>query len=403
MPRFSLTQLFMTVALAGVLLTFVRSEGCGRRGQLVSELKFSPDGTRLAVARHDARDAQTPMKFHWRDVSRTISLMSVPTLDVERVVQRDLRPGVRGPAMHLFSRAENQMAFVDDRTLAALEFGGGALRLVDLASGDVNRTLATRSAGWTTAMSRDRKVLAVLTEYDFTTWNVAASDPLFLQTRAMTNPSARPWRSRGALSRDGSLAAYESYDGVEIVGASGLAAPIALADFADDDDLRSLEFSPTRDLLAVASREWVRLYDSQGNQTMHLAAGEEISDVSFSPDGEVLAAIVDGGVDLLDVETGKRLRSLATGEDDRRVAFSPDGRYLATASRGSLVQLWDARSGELLTSRVAPGRVRPPWTLPVALLAVWAFVCHRLARRSRRRAAVRAQPAVTIVIPSPEE
>ena len=70
MSRFTLTQLFMGTALVAILLVFTQTEGCGRSFTLVECVSFSTDGSRIAVSKLNARDAQTPGKLYMTDVRR---------------------------------------------------------------------------------------------------------------------------------------------------------------------------------------------------------------------------------------------------------------------------------------------------------------------------------------------
>jgi WD40 repeat protein len=69
---------------------------------------------------------------------------------------------------------------------------------------------------------------------------------------------------------------------------------------------------------------------------------------SFSPDGNVVAALSSGGVvSIFDVTTGKLLRALRGGETGFKLAFSGDGQRLA-ASTGDFAFVWDVSSGREL-------------------------------------------------------
>jgi WD40 repeat protein len=76
---------------------------------------------------------------------------------------------------------------------------------------------------------------------------------------------------------------------------------------------------------------------------------ESSTDLTFSSDGRLLAAVGAEGVKVWEAAAGKELFTLP-GTSVRRVAFSPDGQRLAWAGQEGKVKVCDAKSGrELLT------------------------------------------------------
>jgi len=62
--------------------------------------------------------------------------------------------------------------------------------------------------------------------------------------------------------------------------------------------------------------------------------------IAFSPDGRLIAAaVVDGDLEVFEVETGKSVTKLKFGDFGRTVAFSPDGKLLALGLYGGTVRL----------------------------------------------------------------
>ena len=79
--------------------------------------------------------------------------------------------------------------------------------------------------------------------------------------------------------------------------------------------------------------------------------------LSFLSEGEMakgkpeLAQTYDGTVRIWDLETGETMTTNPESSPEYSrtvdaVAVSPDGKYIASGSRTSMVQLWDASTGE---------------------------------------------------------
>src|SRR5207237_2692497 len=90
-----------------------------------------------------------------------------------------------------------------------------------------------------------------------------------------------------------------------------------------------------------------------------LAHGAEVKSIAFSPDGRRLATGgIDGTVKWWDARTGRQLRSLRKrGDRISQVAFSPDGNVFMAASAKEdqdgyreAFDIFEARSGRLRSS-----------------------------------------------------
>ena len=103
----------------------------------------------------------------------------------------------------------------------------------------------------------------------------------------------------------------------------------------------------------------------------HLPDGAEarlgkgsINDVTFSPDGKLLAVATSIGVWIYDAQTGKEISLIKVNFRSpltiHRVAFSPDGEILATGNwvLGGNIELWDVKTSEkIVTLKENIGRV----------------------------------------------
>ncbi len=114
----------------------------------------------------------------------------------------------------------------------------------------------------------------------------------------------------------------------------------------------AVAFSPNGQLLAIATREEIRLWRMAGSQPQQILRGHSnlVWTVAFSPDGQTLAS---GGADqtirLWDVNTGQAI-AILHGHTNWiwSVTFSPNGQTLASGSADQTVRLWHVQTGETL-------------------------------------------------------
>jgi WD40 repeat protein/DNA-binding SARP family transcriptional activator len=75
--------------------------------------------------------------------------------------------------------------------------------------------------------------------------------------------------------------------------------------------------------------------------------------LAFSADGRVLAAAtIQGGADIRDARTGRRIALLRLPDEARTVAFSPDGELLATGDYSGETRLWSTSDYEPVGRRM---------------------------------------------------
>ena len=119
-------------------------------------------------------------------------------------------------------------------------------------------------------------------------------------------------------------------------------------------------FHPQGKILATASSAdmSVRLWDITTGKCIHIFPGHHnwILDVTFSPDGNMLASCSsDGTVKLWDVVKGECIISIDTCETwVLSLAFSPDGKTLISGDGDSAIKVWDMETFQCLQTLKIP-------------------------------------------------
>jgi WD40 repeat protein len=160
-----------------------------------------------------------------------------------------------------------------------------------------------------------------------------------------------------ALSPDGEILAWTLEDfSIQLIRISDKKLLHTLT--GHTDIIGKLSFSPNGDRLISASHDtWVKIWDMQGN-LIHafqppdaLGYPNEVLGIGISPDGRMLATIpFDGPVKLWDLKDYKLVRELGAygGYDTSDISFSPNGQLIASDTANGLF-LWMTSDGtELL-------------------------------------------------------
>lgn len=250
------------------------------------------------------------------------------TVTAEELVQLD-DPGV----------AFGDVAVDPADRIVATSHADGSVRIWDLGTGDVLRTIDAGTAGAPLAFADGGRSVAVGTEQGVATWDVA--------TGAGPVVVAGP-RSPAVLaaSRDGTRLAAASFDEVQVlepatgrvVQLHGHVWPVA-----------SMQFTADGSRVGTAANDGkARVFDAaSGALLLTLSGNTGMTAVAFAEDGSLVAGgASDGTVRVWDAATGEQWARLAGhGADVTRLAFQTGGRHLVSSGRDGSTRVWDVSAG----------------------------------------------------------
>lgn len=118
----------------------------------------------------------------------------------------------------------------------------------------------------------------------------------------------------------------------------------------DDLTVYDIAWSPDGQELALASGKNIYVYNASTYQKVkNLEVSTGANAVSFSPDGNLVAAgLNDGTILIWDFLDGKLLHQMSHLPNVRCLTFSPDGTTLASGADDSKVRIWNVSDGKLL-------------------------------------------------------
>jgi WD40 repeat protein len=90
----------------------------------------------------------------------------------------------------------------------------------------------------------------------------------------------------------------------------------------------------------------MRVWDSTSGKLIYKSPTDSLFGVLWSPDGTKIAAL-GSNIEVLDASNASHIATLAGGEP---AAWSPDSRYIASPGRMSTVNIWDANSGNTVST-----------------------------------------------------
>ncbi|MCI0462369.1 MAG: serine/threonine protein kinase [Gemmataceae bacterium] len=232
----------------------------------------------------------------------------------------------------------------------ALEGGkGGVVRLWDVATGQLVRTLPVRTPHWgahdniwfgespvafhpkADYLATAEKGAPVVKLWDVATGSVVREFP-----------GHRPWVSCLAFRADGKLLATGSLDATVRLWDADTGAPLrTITRKGVGGPILGVQFSADGKLVAINEQSRVRVCDADtGAEVAVLKTGVFVKGMTFPPRGHSLT-VAGPGLSAWDAKTGRQgLNYPAHPRGAAGALFSPDGRLLATLAGDQSVRVW---------------------------------------------------------------
>ena len=367
MHRYGFSDLLMGTATLACAIALTQSQSCAGRSTRVLSLSFSADGSRLAVARFDARVWRENANWSWygsgvirvSDLSRTVTIFALPDGTLQKVVDSSAADQV-AQRMRFDTFGTRDIQFVgEDLWLAA---DGQLKRYANARLLDERQFDAAEHAEF--LISPDGKRLMSWGNGMVTLFDIWSGETI--RSEICLQPIELPPL---ALNRTGTLFGVVNIEALS-VWREGSKAPI-LREAADDQNW--IGFMQD-DQLAIGSRQKLRMRSLDGMETtlIDLKAGESFKAFAVSRSGELLAALTHDRC--LVYEPGSKNIREWPCERGTAVCFSQDDRLVAIGDGQGHVTVTNVGNGEEVCQMQAPGRYRPSWGWPALLLtgcAAW--------------------------------
>jgi WD40 repeat protein/transcriptional regulator with XRE-family HTH domain len=279
---------------------------------------YSPDGKTLATI---GRDGATIL---WDVLSGK---------EIRRLQGGTTVTDAFGTQRLAFHPQENQLAIADS----------DHINIWDIPSGELITTLSGHKGDvWAIEFSPDGKRLAGgCTDGTALIWDIATGEALILEghTLAIEGLAFKPdGRWLATASDDQTMKLWDTTTGQLLRDVTG---------FPDIVDSVSFNSDGTR-LATASTGAHIQIWDAtkiDGEEILRIE--ENVSVVTFSPDGTQISAASGSNVKIWDASTGQELRTLIGHKGwVIDIVFSPDGKQLATTSFDNTTKVWSITPGQ---------------------------------------------------------
>ena len=327
-----------------------------------TDVKYSPDGTHLAVATeigiwiYDAHTSEGLDLLTDNEISTWDGVNGIAYSPDGRTLV-----GANGFEVELWDVVSGQLkarltdhrcgvvnvAFSPDGSTFASTDARSKVMLWDAESGQRKATLTRHrnNIGSNIAFSPDGRTLAQTADNTVWLWDTTNGEhkaTLIGHTDHILSVAFSPdGRTLASGAFDDTIRLWDAHTGQH------------QATLIEDNDhprdvYYSVAFSPDGQTLASGGWEGVQLWDVRSRQHKTTLKGHKnnIRSLTFSPDGRTLVgASWHGTVEVWDVHSRRHKTSLWHMADVGGITFNPDGQTFATASADT-VRLWDTHTGQ---------------------------------------------------------
>ena len=291
--------------------------------EIINDVKFSPSNRIIAVTAMD----------------NTVKLLTREGELIETIIQE--HPNLNYIYRLEFSPDGRTIATVSqDKKVKLWDLGGNLLYTLehsdnvwDVEFSPDGQIIASASNDKIELVNFQRNLLPTLNDlknHSDDVWDVEFSPDDQIIASAKGNDTVQLWNKQGNLLHTFQVSSVSSKQGIYRWN-------------------RNVVFSPNSRIIASNVYDTIGLWNRQGELLNKFQAhSDEITDVKFSRDGQVIATASNNGTVRLWNLQGKLLHTLQGHSDDVwDVEFSPDSQIITTASRDKTVKLWN-RQGKLL-------------------------------------------------------
>ncbi|AFZ27544.1 WD40 repeat-containing protein [Cylindrospermum stagnale PCC 7417] len=232
----------------------------------------------------------------------------------------------------------------DGKTLASSS-ADGTIKLWDITTGKLIKTLNHRYQVYGVAWNRDSKTLASVSGNEIIIWNVTTGKRLKTLTGSDGFWSVT-WSPNGKKLASGSwdktIRLWDANTGKIIKTLTG-----------HTSEVYNVVWSPDSKTLASGSGDsTIKLWNGTTGKFITTLNGHRgtVYGLAWSPDSKTLAsASTDRTIKLWNITTGELITTL-TGHSDAvgSVDWSADGKTLASSSADNTIKLWDASTGKFI-------------------------------------------------------